>query len=268
MSISIDSEERKTIIESDQSFIVSAPAGSGKTQVLGARMLKKLLIVDEAKEIIAITFTKKAANEMQQRIIEWWNEKKEPYQKDIEKIIKKFKVEEGGLEIFVENLNIMTIDSLALIIIKKDFANSPLDVEVQDDVDEIIEESIKDIIQEPEFEKDIQKVLLFMGGNYRNNIKNLTSMMQKRDQWLKIVQKFSHINQDEVKKSYKKYFRNEMKRRIKEVKNIFTNTEIEKFKLLYLQLRTANLKIFNPEIATSWRDLAKLIFTEKGGMRK
>ena len=39
-------------------------------------MLKKLLIVDDAKEIIAITFTKKAANEMQQRIIEWWNEKK------------------------------------------------------------------------------------------------------------------------------------------------------------------------------------------------
>ena len=40
----------------------------------------------------------------------------------------------------------MTIDSLALRIIKKDFANSPLDVELQDDVDEIIEESIKDII--------------------------------------------------------------------------------------------------------------------------
>ena len=64
MSISIDSKERKTIIESDQSFIVSAPAGSGKTEVLVARMLKKLLIVDDAKEIIAITFTKKAANEI------------------------------------------------------------------------------------------------------------------------------------------------------------------------------------------------------------
>ena len=244
MSISIDSKERKTIIESDKSFIVSAPAGSGKTEVLVARMLKKLLIVDDAKEIIAITFTKKAANEMQQRIIQWWNDKKEPYQKDIEKIIKKFKVED--LEIFVENLNIMTIDSLALRIIKKDFTNSPLDVELQDDVDEIIEESLKDIIQEPEFEKDIQKVLLFMGGNYRNNIKNLTKMMQKRDQWLDIVQKFSHINQDEVKNSYKNYFRNEMKRRVKEVKAIFTNKEIEKFKLLYEKLRTYNLKIFNP----------------------
>lgn len=266
MSISIDSKERKTIIESDQSFIVSAPAGSGKTEVLVARMLKKLLIVDDAKEIIAITFTKKAANEMQQRIIQWWNDKKEPYQKDIEKIIKKFKVED--LEIFVENLNIMTIDSLALRIIKKDFTNSPLDVELQDDVDEIIEESLKDIIQEPEFEKDIQKVLLFMGGNYRNNIKNLTKMMQKRDQWLDIVQKFSHINQDEVKNSYKNYFRNEMKRRVKEVKAIFTNKEIEKFKLLYEELRTDNLKIFNPEIATSWRDLTKLIFTEKGEIRK
>ena len=158
MSISIDSEERKTIIESDQSFIVSAPAGSGKTQVLVARMLKKLLIVDDAKEIIAITFTKKAANEMQQRIIEWWNVKKEPYIKDIEKIIKKYKVEEEDLEIFVENLNIMTIDSLALRIIKNDITKSPLDIELNDDVDEIIEESLKDIIQEPEFEKDIQKI--------------------------------------------------------------------------------------------------------------
>ena len=92
--------------------------------------------------------------------------------------------------------------------------------------------------------------------------------MQKRDQWLDIVQKFSHINQDEVKNSYKNYFRNEMKRRVKEVKAIFTNKEIEKFKLLYEKLRTDNLKIFNPEIATSWRDLTKLIFTEKGEIRK
>ncbi len=68
MSIT-DLEQRDQALDPGRSFAVSAPAGSGKTELLTRRVLKLLAYVDNPEEILCITFTRKAANEMRSRIV-------------------------------------------------------------------------------------------------------------------------------------------------------------------------------------------------------
>jgi ATP-dependent helicase/nuclease subunit A len=65
----VDGLQRKKATDPTKSYIVQAPAGSGKTEILTQRFLNLLSKVSNPEQIIALTFTRKAANEMRERVI-------------------------------------------------------------------------------------------------------------------------------------------------------------------------------------------------------
>jgi ATP-dependent helicase/nuclease subunit A len=79
-----DQEIRNRALHPGESFILEAPAGSGKTDLLIARYLVLLSRVSHPRQILALTYTRKAAVEMENRILEKLNQAKAGKKEDQE----------------------------------------------------------------------------------------------------------------------------------------------------------------------------------------
>jgi ATP-dependent helicase/nuclease subunit A len=117
----VDQSARARTLETNESFLVQAPAGSGKTELLTRRLLKLLAEVDEPEQILAITFTLAATAEMRQRVLNALQKAR-----DTEETGEELQLARGALENDArrswnllqqpERLNIQTIDAVCLAI--------------------------------------------------------------------------------------------------------------------------------------------------------
>lgn len=203
----IDAEIRSEALNPENSFIVQAPAGSGKTELLTRRILTLLARVDQPEEILAITFTRKAASEMRQRVLKVLQQAQEmklagdatavdAYQREAldlaESVLQRDAEKKWFLLDNPSRLALQTIDSLCAVLTRQMPITSQFGapLSVQEDSSRLYRAAatrcIEDVLQSKEQGFEALVILL---DHLDNNVDRLqlmmANMLARRDQWLR-----------------------------------------------------------------------------------
>ena len=163
-----DAHERDVALDPARSFIVQAPAGSGKTSLLVSRFLILLGKTRKPEEVVAITFTRKAAAEMRKRVLE--------------------KLPNAG-EI-AHRLRIETIDAFCASLARQlpvpaQFGVPPGIVE---DAEELYREAAARtlaLLETKDHGDQVARLLSHLDNNVGAATSLLAAMLARRDQWLR-----------------------------------------------------------------------------------
>lgn len=213
----IDQDVRDELLNPRESFIVQAPAGSGKTELLTQRILALLAVVEKPENILAITFTKKAAAEMQSRVISAlqlakqtmpdaaheqhrWKLAKKVLDRDIEK--------NWHLLENPARLNLMTIDSFssslssALPLLSQTGTLPKIAENATQYYDEAADNLLKTISDGGEIAENIKQLLRHKDNNLNQVSELIGEMLNKRMQWLASIQNHAQeFNQKQLTRS-------------------------------------------------------------------
>ena len=198
-----DLEARQIALDPTRSFAVTAPAGSGKTGLLTQRVLALLARCESPESVLAITFTRKAAGEMQARIMSalhqaatapepdnphdrrTWHLARAVLQRDIE--------QHWQLLLNPQRLRIQTIDSLCRAITRQLPLDSQLGAPPDTlDVPELayrqaVRQFLGRLEDDTALTEDLSQLLRHLDTNLSAVETLLIRLLAKRDQWLGVV---------------------------------------------------------------------------------
>jgi ATP-dependent exoDNAse (exonuclease V) beta subunit len=193
----IDAQARDRALDIAQSFIVQAPAGSGKTTVLTQRYLKLLASVEQPEQVLAITFTRKAAGEMRERVqkaLAGDLEVKSPADTltlSLAGAARENAARRGwGIDDSAARLRIQTIDAFngylanSLPITSQNgfgrgIADSPADLYAL-----AAREAMRDAESDPDRRPDLERILRRLDDNWPRLERLIASMLPRRAEWL------------------------------------------------------------------------------------
>lgn len=204
----IDQQVRFDALDPQTSFAVSAPAGSGKTGLLTQRVLTLLAYCDEPEEVLAITFTRKAAGEMQDRIMHaLWQAADQPEPQDphaqrtwklAQAVLKRDTELQWNLLQSPQRLRVQTIDSLCRSITKQLPLASGIGAQPDtlEDADQAYRLAVRELFnlleQESPLRDDLTRLLRHLDNNLQAVENLLIGLLAKREQWLSVLLQARH----------------------------------------------------------------------------
>jgi len=286
-----DADARRQALDVGQSFIVQAPAGSGKTGLLTQRYLALLAGVEHPEEIVAITFTRKAAAEMRQRILDALRAAEGPepdddYQRQTWKLARAALAQDGQQAWAVldnpQRLRIRTIDSLCQFIGRQLPVLSGLGEPpgVVDDARFLYRAAAEQAMDELEHGGEMAAALATLLGALDNQVDRLAGLMANmlahRDQWLE------HVLDHGSRQDTEQVLARVVQRYLGGLEACFDEAVAERL-LPCLRFAACNLDTDHPLAAfrdqtampgcdaaslPAWQALADVFLTQKGAWRK
>lgn len=287
-----DADERYRALDPVQSFIVQAPAGSGKTALLIQRYLRLLACVDAPEEIVAITFTRKAAAEMRARVLAALEVEKRST--DVETAYEKVNRElsaavlqrdlQAGWHIAEnpERLRIQTIDSLCASLTRQmpmlsKFGAQPETIEDASDFYlEAARATLELVEQNHVIADDVRRLLEHLDNDMARIETLLAEMLSRRDHWLR------HIHgrtREELETSlqnsrgnalryvfwlFPKAMHNELLALLRYAATNLLSSEAKPSKISFCD----RLETLSTADVEHWFGIAELLLTKEGGWRK
>jgi ATP-dependent exoDNAse (exonuclease V) beta subunit len=287
MSIA-DAAQRQLALDPLRSFCVSAPAGSGKTELLIQRYLGLLARVKKPEQILAITFTRKAAAEMRQRVVEalWAARRGEtcasPHERTTRQLAENALLADAAgnwqLTRDVNRINIKTIDSFCGSLTRQMPVLSEFggQAAILDNADELYREAVTQLFSDLERDSlvadDLRALLLHFDNNWQRVQDLLVSMLQRRDQWREYVGLRHAPDQAEA------YLRQTVRSLIEEELRVLSLALADYSDMLLALQRYAADNLDGPSLAAfpgadpldlaGWRQLRDLLLTKQGSWRK
>jgi ATP-dependent helicase/nuclease subunit A len=198
-----DSDVRRTALDPSRSFAVAAPAGSGKTGLLTQRVLTLLAGCDDPEEVLAITFTRKAAGEMQDRILlallhaQTEPEPDNPHQRLTwqlaRKVLERDQARNWQLLSNPQRLRVQTIDSLCRSITRQLPLASGLGAQPDtlEDATPAYRQAVHEFLALLETDSPLRDDLARLLNHLDNNLSTienlLIALLAKREQWLEVL---------------------------------------------------------------------------------
>ena len=265
----IDQSAREKAVDPSRSCIVQAPAGSGKTTLLVERYLNLLERVNRPEEILAITFTRKAATEMKQRILSALETENPLAQR-----IRQRDADAGwGLRLNPNRLKVQTIDSFAMELATRiPKQSSVAGLKLLESADHLYQQACESLLQQltkaAPTAPVIADFLAFLSNDATSAIALLKNMLARRDQWLDINNHLAlqTAGAPEKMQSLLQHALVELRHQVLHAaRESFTSAHQQKLKSIYASLYPdADHSDFDAALSA----VAPLLLTGKGELRK
>jgi ATP-dependent exoDNAse (exonuclease V) beta subunit len=197
-----DFAQRQAALDPQRSFIVQAPAGSGKTGLLIQRYLVVLARSRAPEEVLAITFTRKAAAEMRTRVLQALEAArlglpaKDAHEARTFALARAVLDHDTGQAWEIESnpgrLQIMTIDSLCSSLTRRMPLLSGLGPvsAIEGDARELYREAARatlDLLDDAAHGDQVAALLQHLDNDANTAAAMLERLLQRREQWLRML---------------------------------------------------------------------------------